>query len=82
MIPGKQSGSVLQGMTPTRISKTFAVKGEVNTARLYICGLGLFEAYINGRKAGNDLLAPFINDYEEHFQVLHLRCDRSSELGK
>jgi alpha-L-rhamnosidase len=56
-------------MTPTRnFKKTFAVKGEVNTARLYICGLGLFEAYINGRKAGNDLLAPFINDYEEHFQ--------------
>ena len=37
-------------------------------ARLYICGLGLSEAYLNGEKAGDDLLAPFINDYKEHFQ--------------
>ena len=54
--------------THPEFQKTFAVMGEVNNARLYICGIGLFEAYINGQKAGNDLLAPFINDYEEHFQ--------------
>ena len=40
----------------------------MQSARLYICGLGIFEATINGQKAGNDLLAPFINDYEEHYQ--------------
>ena len=54
--------------THPELQKAFAVKGEVRSARLYICGLGIFEAYINGRKAGNDLMAPFINDYEEHFQ--------------
>lgn len=48
--------------------KEFAAKGPVVRARLYICGLGLFEAYVNGEKAGDDLLAPFINDYQEHFQ--------------
>ncbi len=57
-----------EGDTHPEFQKTFAVKGEVRSARLYICGLGLFEAYINGQKAGNDLLAPFINDYAEHFQ--------------
>ena len=48
--------------------KKFALSGKVRRARLYICGLGLFEAYLNGKKAGDDLLAPFINDYKEHFQ--------------
>lgn len=48
--------------------KTFRLDGKLCRARLYICGLGLFEAGINGRKVGNDLLAPFINDYQEHFQ--------------
>lgn len=48
--------------------KAFALSGKVRRARLYICGLGLFEAYLNGEKAGDDLLAPFINDYKEHFQ--------------
>lgn len=54
--------------THPEFQKTFVVNGEVNTARLYICGLGIFEAYINGQKVGNDLLAPFINDYMTHFQ--------------
>lgn len=48
--------------------KAFALRKDVQSARLYICGLGIFEATINGQKAGNDLLAPFINDYEEHYQ--------------
>ena len=47
--------------------KTFYAD-DVKFARLYICGLGIFEAYINGQKVGNELLAPFINDYDEHFQ--------------
>lgn len=59
---------VKNGDTQPELEKTFTVKGEIQSARLYICGLGLFEASINGQKAGNDLLAPFINDYEEHFQ--------------
>ena len=48
--------------------KAFALRKDVQSARLYICGLGIFEATINGQTAGNDLLAPFINDYEEHYQ--------------
>lgn len=56
------------GDTHPEFRKAFTLAEPVHSARLYICGLGLFEAYINGQKAGNDLLAPFINDYEEHFQ--------------
>ncbi|MBQ3560085.1 MAG: family 78 glycoside hydrolase catalytic domain [Agathobacter sp.] len=51
-----------------RLQRSFSTKEQVKRARLYICGLGLFEAYINGTKCGADQLAPFINDYEEHFQ--------------
>lgn len=54
--------------THPEFHKAFPIRGEVASARLYVCGLGLFEAYLNGEKAGNDLLAPFLNDYEEHFQ--------------
>ena len=48
--------------------KRFSLPGGASSARLYICGLGLFEAYLNGKKVGDDLLAPFINDYQEHVQ--------------
>ena len=47
----------------------FEVSGPVQSARLYISGLGLFEACLNGQKAGQDFLAPFCNDYSEQVQV-------------
>ncbi len=48
--------------------RQFSCAKPVKQARLYICGLGLFEAYLNGSRAGNDMLAPFINDYYTHVQ--------------
>lgn len=72
---GKKDGQLcaawigVAGMdTHPEFRKIFTAKGSVEKARLYICGLGLFEAYINEKKAGEDLLAPFLNDYEEHYQ--------------
>lgn len=35
----------------------------VSRATLYICGLGLYEAYLNGKKIGNQVLAPAPTDY-------------------
>ena len=63
---GKWIG-VQAGDTHPEFCASFPADG-VKNARLYICGLGIFESYINGHKAGDDLLAPFINDYDEHFQ--------------
>lgn len=37
-------------------------------ARLYVCGLGLYEVYINGQKAGEDYLAPGWTDYRYWIQ--------------
>ncbi len=50
------------------LQTSFSLDNDVEKARLYICGLGLFEAFVNGEKAGDDFLAPFLNDYEEHVQ--------------
>lgn len=51
--------------------KTFCVKPEdVNkSARLYICGLGVYEVYINGQKVGKEYLAPGYHSYDFHLQV-------------
>lgn len=50
------------------LRKVFSAKKNVARARIYICGLGLYEAYLNGEKIGNDYLAPFLNDYLEAYQ--------------
>lgn len=49
------------------LSKRFeAKKGE---GRLYICGLGVYEAYLNGEKVGDEFLAPGYHSYDFHVQV-------------
>lgn len=50
------------------LTKQFSIGKRIKKARLYICGLGLYEAYVNGKKAGNEYLAPFLNDYEACYQ--------------
>lgn len=45
-------------------------KGKaVRRARLYICGLGLYEAYLNGAKVGEEYLAPGCTAYDRWIQV-------------
>ena len=44
------------------------VNQTVRTARLYICGLGLYEAYIDEEKVGDEYLTPYCNDYTQWLQ--------------
>ena len=41
----------------------FETDGEIKRATLYISGLGLYEAFINGRRVGDRVLAPAPTDY-------------------
>ena len=51
------------------MEKEFFVEKEIDQARIYICGLGLYEVYINGIKAGTEYLAPGYHSYDCHLQV-------------
>ena len=48
------------------LRKTFTVTDSGTSARLYICGLGVYEAYINGAKVGDEYLAPGYHSYDFH----------------
>lgn len=43
--------------------RVFQVAGAVQTARVYICGLGYYELYLNGSKVGDRVLDPAFTDY-------------------
>jgi len=45
--------------------KRFSLVKPLRRVRLFICGLGYYEAYINGRKVGDCLLAPSWTDYNK-----------------
>ena len=44
--------------------KSFSVKKEIRSARLYSLGLGLYEVFINDRKVGEEYLAPGYHSYD------------------
>lgn len=41
---------------------------EIKSARVYICGLGLYEIYINNKKCGEEYLTPNFNAYDKWIQ--------------
>jgi len=43
--------------------KLFSIRKEIKSARLYISGLGYYEAFINGKKAGDHMLDPGWTSY-------------------
>lgn len=54
------------------MKKTFTAEKAVKKARLYISGVGLFEAYLNGEKLGDEFLTPYVTNYETNIQVITL----------
>ncbi len=47
------------------LRKEFKLDKKVKRATLYISGLGMYEAYINGKKVGDQVLAPAPTDYRK-----------------
>ena len=49
--------------------KSFSLKGDIVSARAYACGLGVYELFVNGVKAGDEYLAPGLHSYESWLQT-------------
>lgn len=60
--------------------RSIDISGDVESARAYVCGLGLYEMYINGVRAGDEYLAPDCNAYDKWIQ--HQTYDLTGLLGR
>ncbi|KAA1259854.1 Bacterial alpha-L-rhamnosidase [Rubripirellula obstinata] len=62
-------------LAATWYKKDFQVSKEVAAAKLYVCGLGYHEPYLNGTKVGDHVLDPGQTDYEHfaHYQVFDIK---------
>lgn len=61
-------GPLDQTIQPT-IETEIKLEKEISDARLYISGVGLYEAYLNEKKIGDEILTPFFNNYDSFIQV-------------
>lgn len=48
--------------------KDFSADKELVQARLYISGLGMYAAELNGKKIGNEILTPYYSNYRSEIQ--------------
>ncbi|MDR0823488.1 MAG: glycoside hydrolase family 78 protein [Prevotella sp.] len=61
-------GDRLQGDTRLAaryLRKEFNISSQINSAKIYITGLGFYECYINGERVGKDVFAPTATDYSK-----------------
>ncbi|MGA2077067.1 MAG: glycoside hydrolase family 78 protein [Terriglobia bacterium] len=79
MAPWGEVGWAERTVLPARmLRKDFNVSSQVKRATLYISGLGLSEAYLNGEKIGDGVLVPALSDYDK--RVYYLTYDVTSRL--
>lgn len=68
------------------LRKQFSLKGEIKSARIYVCGLGLYELMLNGDRVGQEYLTPNCNAYDQWlqyqtFDVTGMLRSGQNELG-
>ncbi|MCL5068259.1 MAG: alpha-L-rhamnosidase N-terminal domain-containing protein, partial [Thaumarchaeota archaeon] len=60
------------------LRKEFETRGKIKRATVYICGLGLFKLYLNGKKIGNQVLAPALSEYQK--RTFYMTFDVTKDL--
>ncbi|MGA2749521.1 MAG: family 78 glycoside hydrolase catalytic domain [Verrucomicrobiota bacterium] len=61
------------------VRREFSVEKKVRRATAYVCGLGLFELYLNGRKMSDDALSPALSEYDA--RAFYLTFDATDQLN-
>jgi alpha-L-rhamnosidase len=62
------------------LRRAFLLNGRVKRARAYVCGLGYYELYLNGRKVGDHLLDPGYTRYDR--RALYVTYDVTDGLKR
>ena len=80
------------------LRRSFTVARTIKQAKVFICGLGFHQLYLNGKRIGNDELVPNISNYSyrddlhthaialndefEGYRVLYMSYDVTKEIKK
>ncbi len=73
---GKVSAPENRDLPARQLRREFVVEKPIRRATAYVCGLGLFEFQLNGRKIGDHVLEPALSEYEK--RVYYVTFDVTS----
>ena len=77
---GTISGAEDLRLAARMLRREFTVEKKVRRAMAYVCGLGLSEFYLNGKKVGDQVLSPALSDYTK--REFYITYDVTKELKK
>ena len=77
---GEIAGPENRQLPARMLRREFAVEKKVKRATAYVCGLGLYEFYLNGSKVGDQVLSPGLTDYTK--RALYVTFDVTKQLRK
>jgi alpha-L-rhamnosidase len=77
---GEITGPENRQLPARMLRRGFTVGKKVRRATAYVCGLGLSEFYLNGRKVGDQVLSPALSDYSK--RDFYVTFDVTKQLHK
>jgi len=78
MQPWGKIGDERRRLPARYLRHDFTVAKPVRRATAYVCGVGLLELYVNGRKLSEDVLSPALAEYDQ--RAFYLTFDATAEL--
>ena len=84
-LPPEEEETTTQGWSaykPEYLRKDFTLTDELFEARLYITSKGLFEAQINGKKIGQDVMTPGFTPYQKRVETLSYDATELLQKGE
>ncbi|WP_203257160.1 alpha-L-rhamnosidase [Hyunsoonleella ulvae] len=66
------------GFPASYFRKEFNIEKHIDNAQVYICGLGLYELFLNGEKVGDHVLDPAPSNYDK--QAYYVNYDITEDL--
>jgi alpha-L-rhamnosidase len=75
---GKITGSNHRRLPARMLRHAFKAAKEVRRATAYVCGLGFFDFYMNGRRVADDLMNPALSGYDR--RALYVTFDVTRDI--
>jgi alpha-L-rhamnosidase len=77
---GDISGAEDNRLPARMLRREFTVEKKVRRTTAYVCGLGLSEFYLNGKKVGDQVLSPALSEYSK--RAFYVTFDVTKQLKK
>ncbi len=77
---GEIAGPENRQLAARMLRREFTAAKKIRRATAYVCGLGLCEFYLNGRKVGDHVLSPGLTDYTK--RAFYVTFDVTKQLRR